>query len=68
MNTLRLRQLRRDVPTNVDQAFARMLAKDPAARYTFMGEVLTALDPGKQVGWFRRLIARFWNPPESEGE
>ncbi len=60
-----LRQLRADVPAEVDRAFARMLAKDPAARYTFMGEVLTALDPGPQVGWFRRLISRFWNPPES---
>jgi len=48
-----------NVPANLDQAFTKMLAKDPANRYQFMGDVVSALENRRRPSFFRRLLERY---------
>ena len=54
-----LRAVRPDVPIEVDRVFQKMVAKDPAVRYPFMGDVVNSLDRKKPTGnWWSRLWTR----------
>jgi serine/threonine protein kinase len=52
-----------DVPHRVDRAFQRMMAKEPAGRYPFMGDVVTALEQKRTESIISRLFR--WFAPSS---
>jgi len=46
------------VPANLEEAFTKMLAKDTATRYQFMGDVVGVLEQRRRPTFFRRLLDR----------
>jgi serine/threonine protein kinase len=56
-----IQQFRRDVPSELDQVLRRMLAKDPADRYSTPADVAAALKEVLDgVAWRRALFRRQW--------
>jgi hypothetical protein len=42
----------------VDLALAKMLARDPGARFQFTGDLIAALEQPTQKSWWQRLLAK----------
>jgi serine/threonine protein kinase len=57
-----LRATRPDVPESLDEVFRKMLAKQPAARFQSMGELIDILAPKprarRKKTWWQRLFGR----------
>ena len=50
------------VPANLEEAFTKMLAKDTATRYQFMGDVVGVLEHRSRPNFFRRMLDRCFGP------
>lgn len=55
-----LGSVRSDIPPSLDRVFRKMVAKVPAARYRFMGDLLTDLEVKKKGFFLARLLDRVW--------
>lgn len=54
-----LTALREEIPTSLDKVFQRMLAKDPAARYQSVEELIVALQkPATKNSWWKQLMQK----------